>query len=114
MLENYEKLRQEQLNFIEEYYKKSVEPKGKFIQFWIGTNQVCYLSIDDLVSFANKYNLTFNYGHLIDAICFKSINITATENVADKMRSTMCISKSVGTNAEITSKNMSIVKKVKG
>lgn len=74
MLENYEKLRQEQLNFIEEYYKKSVEPKGKFIQFWIGTNQVCYLSIDDLVSFANKYNLTFNYGHHIDGICFKSIN----------------------------------------
>ena len=74
MLEDYEKLRQEQLNFIEEYYKEVVKPKGKFVQFWFGTNQVCYLSIIDLVFFANKYKLTFNYGHLIDGICFKSIN----------------------------------------
>lgn len=74
MLEDYERLRQEQMSFLEEYYKEVVKPKGKFVQFWIGTNQVRYLSINDLVLFANQYNLTFNYGHLIDGICFKSIN----------------------------------------
>ena len=37
MLEDYEKLRQEQLRFLEEYYKKSVNPKDKFFGFWIAT-----------------------------------------------------------------------------
>ena len=74
MLGDYEKLRQEQLIFIEEYYKNNVEPKGHFCEFWLSDNAIYSLRIDDLTSFANKYNLTFNYDYVLGGICFKSIN----------------------------------------
>ena len=74
MLENYEKLRQEQLRYLEEYYKKSVDPKDEFFGFWIANIEIYSLRLDDLTSFANKYNLTFDYDYMFDGICFKSIN----------------------------------------
>ena len=47
MLQDYEKLRQEQLRYLEEYYKKSVDPKDEFFGFWIATKEIYSLRIDD-------------------------------------------------------------------
>lgn len=73
MLEDYEKLRQEQLRFLEEYYKKSVDLEDKFFGFWIATKEIYSLRIDDLTSFANKYNLSFDYDYVFDGISFEKI-----------------------------------------
>ena len=73
MLQDYEKLRQEQLRYLEEYYKKSVDPKDEFFGFWIATKEIYSLRIDDLTSFANKYNLTFDYDYMFAGISFEKI-----------------------------------------
>ena len=80
MLQDYEKLRQEQLSFLEEYYKileeyykRSVDPKDNFSGFWIATKEIYSLRIDDLTSFANKYNLTFDYDYMFAGISFEKI-----------------------------------------
>lgn len=73
MLQDYEKLRQKQLSFLEEYYKKSVDPKDEFSGFWIATKELYCLRVDDLTSFAKKYNLLFDYDYALEGISFEKI-----------------------------------------
>lgn len=76
MISDYEKLRQEQLKFLEYWNKSFVKPhreKDKHDHFRISDREVYALRVDDLIDFANKNKMTFELDYIMGGIIFKDI-----------------------------------------
>lgn len=76
MLSDYEKLRLQQLEFLENWYKTFVTPtreaKGHH-NFSLDYGKIYALRIDDLVYFVTQHRMIFEYDNLMDDIIFKDI-----------------------------------------
>ena len=77
MLNDYEVLREKQLQFLDEWNKRFVVPvrkEAKHDHFRIGLNEIYALHIDDLTFFAKQNKMTFEYDDIIgNGIIFKDI-----------------------------------------
>lgn len=77
MLSNYEKLREEQLEFLDKYNQKYIIParkEAKHNHFIVSLNEIYALRIDDITFFANQNKMTFEYDDLNgNGIIFKDI-----------------------------------------
>lgn len=75
MLSDYEKLRQEQLAFLKEWNLRYIIParKNKHDSFSIHYGKIYALRLDDLVDFANKNKMTFEYSQFMEHIIFRDI-----------------------------------------
>ncbi len=76
MLNDYEKLRQEQLKFLDNWYDDFVIParreKGHH-NFSLDYGKIYAIRLDDLVYFANKNKMTFEFEHYMSDIIFRDI-----------------------------------------
>ena len=78
MLSDYEKLREEQLEFLDHWNQSFVIParkKAKHDHFRVSLNEIYALRIDDIIFFANQNKMTFKYSNFLfdDAIVFEDI-----------------------------------------
>lgn len=76
MLNEYEKLRQQQLKFLDHWYNNFVIParqeKGHH-NFSLDYGKIYAIRLDDLVYFANKNKMTFEFEHYMSDIIFRDI-----------------------------------------
>ena len=76
MLQDYEDLRQKQLEFLkgwnETFVKKARENKHHN-HFSLDYGEIYALRIDDLVDFVNKNKMTFEFEHFMNEIIFSDI-----------------------------------------
>ena len=77
MLNDYEVLREKQLQFLDEWNQRFVIParkEAKHDHFRINLNEIYALHIDDLTFFADKNKMTFEYDDIMgNGIIFKDI-----------------------------------------
>lgn len=77
MLSNYEKLREEQLEFLDKWNQNFVIParkEAKYDHFRVSLNEIYALRIDDITFFADQNKMTFEYDDVNGSgIIFKDI-----------------------------------------
>lgn len=76
MLNDWEKLRQEQLKFIEHWNKSFIQfhrEKNGHNHFSLNYGEIYALRVDDLVEFSNKNKMTFEFNHFMNEIIFSDI-----------------------------------------
>ncbi len=77
MVNDYEVLREKQLQFLDEWNQKFVVParkETKHDHFRINLNEIYALHIDDLTFFADQNKMTFEYDDIMgNGIIFKDI-----------------------------------------
>lgn len=78
MLNAYEELREEQLEFLDKWNQNFVIParkEAKHDHFRVSLNEIYALRIDDITFFADQNKMTFEYDDLNgNGIIFKDIN----------------------------------------
>lgn len=76
MIGDYRKLREKQLEFLGYWDQSFIIPTRKEIghyNFSISFKEIYALRIDDIVSFANKNKMTFEYDYTFERLKFRDI-----------------------------------------
>lgn len=76
MLSDYEKLRLQQLRFLEDWYKSFVIPareEKNHHNFSLDYGKIYALRLDDLVYFVNQNKMTFEFEIFMSDIIFRDI-----------------------------------------
>ncbi len=76
MTSDYEKLREKQLEFLDNWNQSFVIPVRKekgHCNFSLNIRYIYALRIDDLTFFANQNKMTFEFEHFMDEIIFRDI-----------------------------------------